>query len=364
MKADAYTYGLGENSVLVVNRAIVHGLRDAGVLRHDRSPALNPAKGGVDWEGVGKMRDRVEPGADVAVCQASMTLEVMQQLRKVSPGTRIVLQRDSSHCQEWHDLVHAEMDKFGIQYTAYGKDLLDREKAEYDMADRITVLSHWVESTFEKHGLGGKVVHVGPQTFDRSRWPRAAPPSGKVFKVLFAGQTGLRKGLFYLLEAWRRLGLPDAHLYVAGVPEPAPGAENQLAGWVRQQISDTPECSGLGFVALDRMARLYADCHVLCIPSVEEGSTMTALEAMSVGRPVVASTHAGVDVLRHGENGFLVDPGEWEPIADALAWYHGRRDVWEAHAAAAAGSVEGCDVPEFGARYVGRVAQALSLDVR
>ena len=358
MKVDFYSYGLGENSVLVVNRAICHGLRDAGVLRHDRSPALDPAKGGVDWEGVGKMRHQVEPGADVAVCQASVTLEVMHAIRRVSPDTKIVLQRDSSHCQEWHDLVHAEMDKFNIQYTAYGKDLLDREKAEYDLADRITVLSRWVESTFEKHGLGDKVLHVGPQTFDRHKWPRAPEPQGNMFRVLFAGQTGLRKGLHYLLEAWTRLGLPNAQLVIAGVPEPAPGAEHLLAGWMNRQIEGTPACVAPGFVPFDKMAALYASCHVLCIPSVEEGSSMTVLEAMSVGRPVVASTHAGADVLEHGVNGFLVDPREWEPIADALHCYHADRERWRAHATAAAESVEGCDIPEFGARYAARLREA------
>jgi len=304
------------------------------------------------------MRDKVTPGADIAMCQASVTLEVMNRLKEVAPSTKIFLQRDSSHCQEWHDQVHAEMDKFDIQWTAYGDELLNREKEEYRLADRITVLSHWVKSTFEKHGLGDKVVYVGPQTFDRHKWPAMPPPQGRIFKVLFAGQTGLRKGLIYLLQAWRRLCLRDAQLVIAGVSEPAGDTSNKLNKWMNQQIKDTPSCTALGFVPLAKMANLYAECHVLCLPSVEEGSSMTVLEAMSVSRPVIASTHAGADILKHGENGFLVEPRSWEQIADSIAWYYDHRDDWAKHSKSAADSVDDCDIESFGKRYVARMKEA------
>jgi len=356
MKVDTFTYGLGENSVLVVNRAIVHGIRDAGILRYNHSPDLD--KGSVDWTGVSKMKDKVTAGADVAMCQAGVSLEVMNRLKEAAPSTRIFLQRDSSHAQEWHDQVHQEMERFGIHWTAYGDGLLQRETEEYRLADRITVLSRWVQSTFEKHGLGDKALYVGPQTFDLAKWPHRPPVGGGVFKVLFAGQTGFRKGLWYLLEAWRRLRLADAQLVIAGVSEPAGDSANELNSWINQQVKDTPACTALGFVPLAKMANLYAECDVLCLPSVEEGSSMTVLEAMAVGRPVIASTHAGADILRHGENGFLVEPRSWEQIADSIDWYHGNRVVWREHCEEAARSVRGLDVPDFGRRYVERMTEA------
>ena len=342
---------------MIVNRAIATGLREAGLLRRDLTPPLRPEKGGVDWEGVAAMRGKVEPGADAVVCQAGVSLEVMERVRAVDPGATIFLQRDSSHCRTWRDLMLREMDRFGIRWEVYGGGLLEREEREYELADRITVLSGWVRGTFEEHGLGEKVVYVGPQTFDRAQWPAMPPPQGRMFRVLFAGQTGLRKGLFYLLEAWKRLSLRDAQLLVAGMPEPSCP---ELSREVARRVADTPSCVSLGFVPMHKMHGLYASCHVLCIPSIEEGSTMTALEALSTGRPVVASTQAGVDVLEHGVNGFLVEPGEWEPIADALAWYAEHRDVWREHSEAAPEAVRECDVPRFGRRYAENLLGVLS----
>lgn len=358
MKIDLATYGQGENSVLVVNRAIATGLRDAGLLRDDLTPPLNP---GVNWEGVATMADRWRPGADAIVCQASISLPLMQRVAKESPKTKIILQRDSTHCRWWKRLVEEEQDRFGIKWSVYGGGLLEREMAEYEIADTITVLSHWVEGTFIEQGFDDKVVHVGPQTFDRDKWPVAKYVTdwtkGKRFRVMFAGQTGLRKGLFYLLEAWKRLGLPNGELLIAGVPE-SPCQE--LHDEIRRQIADTPNCTALGFVDIRKMPDLYADCHVLCIPSIEEGSTMTGLEALSVGRPVIATPNAGIDVLEHNVNGFVVEPRSWEAIADAIAYYHDNPDLWSMHAMNAPNSVDGCDVPEFGKRYVERIVEALT----
>ena len=355
---DCYTYGQGANSVLVVNRAIVEGLKKAGLLRHDQTPPL--VSGNVDWDGVGRMQHNVQPGAVAAVCQAGQTLEVMKKIKEISPETKIVLQRDSTHCEAWKDLVQGEQDRFGMHWPVYGGGLLERELAEYQMADFITVLSRWVQTTFELKGLGPKVLHVGPQTFDRWKWKRKPLPSRRPFRVLFAGQLGLRKGLFDLLEAWKRLALPDAELMIAGVPEPS---TEECHKEIYRRIEETPGVNRLGFVDIKQMPVVYTKAHLLVLPSVEEGSTMTGLESMSVCRPVVATFHAGIDVLRDGFNGFVVSPRNPDEIAEAILAYYQSSDLLQLHSENAAGSVVGCDVEEFGVRYVKVVSRALGLDL-
>jgi len=306
------------------------------------------------------MKDQVEPGADIAVCQASVSLEVMKRIREISPETKIVLQRDSSHCAWWKKLVEGEQEKFGIFWEVYGGGLLEREEAEYEMADRITVLSKWVQHTFEQQGLNNKVLHVGPQTFDHERWPlrpmqKKWDDGSNKFRVIFAGQTGLRKGLFYLLKAWKNLALPNAELLIAGLPE-NPGKE--LGDEIDRRIVETPNAIKMNYVPIQSMAELYSTCHVLCIPSIEEGSTMTGIEAMSVGRPVIATFSAGIDILKHLENGVEIESGSWEAIADAIGFYHQNYDSWTKHATEASRSVEECTIEKFGKRYVRKLEEA------
>jgi glycosyltransferase involved in cell wall biosynthesis len=64
---------------------------------------------------------------------------------------------------------------------------------------------------------------------------------------------------------------------------------------------------------------LYAAFDALVLPSGNEGTPVSVIEALAAGRPVVATRVGGVpDVVRDGEDGFLVGPGATDELADRL----------------------------------------------
>jgi glycosyltransferase involved in cell wall biosynthesis len=68
------------------------------------------------------------------------------------------------------------------------------------------------------------------------------------------------------------------------------------------------------------VAPFYAAFDALVLPSANEGTPVSAIEALASGKPVVATRVGGVpDVVRDGVDGFLVDPGDVEGLADRLA---------------------------------------------
>jgi glycosyltransferase involved in cell wall biosynthesis len=74
----------------------------------------------------------------------------------------------------------------------------------------------------------------------------------------------------------------------------------------------------LGYVSDEERIRLYREASMLILPSLEEGFGMTALEAMHMGLPVVASNRGALpEVLGHA--GSLVDPSNPEGLASAIA---------------------------------------------
>jgi glycosyltransferase involved in cell wall biosynthesis len=67
------------------------------------------------------------------------------------------------------------------------------------------------------------------------------------------------------------------------------------------------------------VAPFYAAFDVLVLPSGNEGTPVTVIEALAAERPVVATRVGGVpDVVRDGEDGFLVEAGATEDLADRL----------------------------------------------
>jgi len=76
-------------------------------------------------------------------------------------------------------------------------------------------------------------------------------------------------------------------------------------------------CLFLGYQ--DDVAPYYAAFDALVLPSANEGTPVSAIEALASGKPVVATRVGGVpDVVRDGVDGFLVEPGDVEGLAQRL----------------------------------------------
>jgi glycosyltransferase involved in cell wall biosynthesis len=78
------------------------------------------------------------------------------------------------------------------------------------------------------------------------------------------------------------------------------------------------DCLFLGYQ--NEVAPYYAAFDALILPSANEGTPVSAIEALAGGRPVVATRVGGVpDVVRDGVDGFLVEPGDVDAMASRLA---------------------------------------------
>ncbi len=70
----------------------------------------------------------------------------------------------------------------------------------------------------------------------------------------------------------------------------------------------------------EEVASFFAAFDVFVLPSANEGTPVTAIEALAAGKPVVATRVGGTpDVVRDGQDGFLVAPGDVDALADRLA---------------------------------------------
>jgi glycosyltransferase involved in cell wall biosynthesis len=76
----------------------------------------------------------------------------------------------------------------------------------------------------------------------------------------------------------------------------------------------------LGWVTSGRKQEELARASVFCLPSHAEGLPMAMLEAMAAGKAIVVSGVGGIpDAVEDQENGLMVQPGDAQGLATALA---------------------------------------------
>jgi glycosyltransferase involved in cell wall biosynthesis len=142
--------------------------------------------------------------------------------------------------------------------------------------------------------LGASEVRVIPSGVDLPAevGEEASPP-----EVLYAGRLSPEKGVLELVAA-----ADGMKLVVAG------------DGPLRPRVPDA-----LGFVPQVELQGLYARAAVVVCPSRREGFGVACLEAMSHGRPVVATDVGGLrDLVVDGETGLVVPPRRPEALRAAL----------------------------------------------
>jgi glycosyltransferase involved in cell wall biosynthesis len=75
----------------------------------------------------------------------------------------------------------------------------------------------------------------------------------------------------------------------------------------------------LGVQNQDRVRQMYRETDLFALASLAEGVPVVLMEAMAMEIPCVATSVAGVpELIVHGENGWLVAPGDTEALAEAL----------------------------------------------
>lgn len=180
-------------------------------------------------------------------------------------------------------------------------------------ADAIVVNStHTGREVATRFGIPSERIAVCyPGRPDWSR--RTEPPVDG--PILFVGTADPRKNLSRLVEAYaslvaRRTSVPD--LVIAGS---LPVAAENLLGPADQALKARVRLTG--YVTDDERRRLYGEASLLVLPSLTEGFGMTALEAMTVGVPVVASNRGALPEVV-GDAGILVDPESVADLSSAL----------------------------------------------
>jgi phosphatidylinositol alpha-1,6-mannosyltransferase len=147
---------------------------------------------------------------------------------------------------------------------------------------------------------------------------RHAPDGGPL--ILFVGQVRPRKGPQVLLEALPaiRAEHPTARIVVVGPDHGYADELRDIAGTLG--VADAVDI--VGVVGDDVLPEYYAAADLFVFPTLTtiECLGLTFVQAMFAGTPVIATRIAGApEVIRDGEDGYLVEPGDPQALAARAA---------------------------------------------
>ncbi len=157
---------------------------------------------------------------------------------------------------------------------------------------------------------------VGDRNGARAETRRVLGLSGDPFVVGWVGRMTAVKRTDLVVRAFRALvddrGV-DARLLLVG-----DGPDRDDLERLAHDLGVIKRCLFLGYQ--EDVARFYDAIDVLFLPSVNEGTPVSVIEALAASRPAVATRVGGTpDVIRDGIDGFLVDSADPGALADRLA---------------------------------------------
>jgi glycogen(starch) synthase len=137
-------------------------------------------------------------------------------------------------------------------------------------------------------------------------------------RLLCLGRLAIQKGFDLAITALASITnrFPNARLIVAGDGPERPNLERQVAELGLADIVDF-----VGWVSPDKVYALINTSTIVLMPSRWEGLPSVVLQAAMMARPVVATRVSGLsEVIVHKDTGLLIDPGDRNALAEAIAW--------------------------------------------
>ncbi|KMY68324.1 hypothetical protein AAU61_01095 [Desulfocarbo indianensis] len=161
-------------------------------------------------------------------------------------------------------------------------------------------------------------IEVIPNGVDADLFfPPHVLPSNPQPRILFVGRLSGQKALPVLFRALASVQLRNIDWRLDLVGD---GPQKSMLKKLAHELSIEQKVRFLGWWSSERLlSEGYQKADLFVLPSLDEGMPNALLEAMACGLPVIATRVPGSEeIIKDGENGLLVHPGQDEPLALAL----------------------------------------------
>ena len=261
---------------------------------------------------------------DVLIGLSSFCYEAILEAR--NRGVRAIVDHGSLHEASVRKILLKEVDKFGFLLSGNSAQswLIEKEDAEFHAADHVFALSEVAKRTMVENGIAPAKIFVNHGGVALAHFFPCGIGDG-VFRIIHCSSLTPWKGLHYLLQAFRELALPNAELWIIG-PDLGLREDAIFDRLVRRLC--TLGVSFKGQVPQLQLRTFFSQGSVFVLPSLADGFGLVVPQAMACRLPVIVSDMTGAaDLVREGENGFVVPAGDVEALKEKLQFLYDHREI-------------------------------------
>lgn len=277
-----------------------------------------------------------DKGFDVLHCWSGVAEETMRS-SATEASTRLLM-RGSAHIRSQKDLLEQEKERTGLEMRLPSDWMVAREEREYQLADKIVVLSTFARTSFLDQGVPEGKIRLLPLGARLSRFSAddqtlqgrcSRITSGRPLRVLYVGNVSARKGI-------RDIGVTARHLAgrmefrcVGGVEAGVRALSRSLKTWI----------DFTGKLDESSLPDQYAWGDIFLFPTIEDGFGVVLAQAQAAGLPIIATSNCSApDFVVPGKTGWIVPIRDTDAIEARLEWCDQNRDEVAGMVRSAAGN--------------------------
>jgi alpha-maltose-1-phosphate synthase len=211
-----------------------------------------------------------------------------------------VCEASSAHPRYKKKIVDNEFIKFKLKPETYSDKIYKDQLNFFKKSDYFFAPSNFVVNSLLKNGVAKKKIFFTPFGVDTDFYSKDRyKKKDKIIRIVCVGDFNLRKGCYYILKAFNQIKDKNLELHFIGA------VDSDLRQICKKELSDK-RIKLLGTMDKLSLKNQLKNYDIFCLASLEEGMSISMLEAMSMSLVPVCSENTGAkDIVRNGYDGFI-----------------------------------------------------------
>ncbi|SHJ39209.1 Glycosyltransferase involved in cell wall bisynthesis [Cycloclasticus pugetii] len=247
---------------------------------------------------------------DIIYLWPGASIKLFNRIKK--KGNVIIIENINCHQMVSKKILDIASKKMHLSDThVITEESIQEEVEKLNLCNYVYSPSPSVTKSLLVCGVGeNKILEssYGLHQYQQFNKTKKYPDKNNPIEVIFVGRVGLRKGVHLLLEYWQEANIDGTLKIVGNIEESIKGLITQY-----QQRNDI---QFIDFIA--DIDVVYKNADVFILPSLEEGSPLVTYAALGAGLPCIVSPMGGEGVVRHNQDGYVIDPHDKPAWVSAL----------------------------------------------